>query len=158
IIQDRRVHPRDDFIGKLVDARDEGSKLNDAELYGQINTICGAALGSTATSLAASLYLLARNHQAFDAIKEDPELIEGALDECLRIHCPGFFFFPRFAAADGEVAGVRYYRNMLVLASPQAANFDPDEFDNPERFDIRRKVRSFTFGEGTHHCIGILLA
>ncbi len=158
IVADRRVNPRDDFIGKLVSARDEGSKLDDAELFGQINTICGAALGSTATSLAASLYLLARNPEALDAVRSDPELIDGALEECLRMHCPGFFFFPRFAAADGEVAGVHYFKDMVVLASPQSANFDPTEYAQPECFDIRRKARSHTFGVGAHHCIGVLLA
>lgn len=158
IVADRRANPRDDFIGKLVTARDEGSKLNDAELYGQINTICGAALGSTATSLAAALYILARNRQSLTAICSDPELIDGALDECLRVHCPGFFFFPRFAAADGEIAGVPYFKDMVVLASPQSANFDPAEFEEPESFDIRRKARSLTFGAGSHHCIGVLLA
>src|SRR3546814_2079286 len=71
LIEDRRRNPREDFISKLIHARDEGNKLNDRELYGQINTICGAALGSTATSLAASLYLLGRNPDQFALIKQD---------------------------------------------------------------------------------------
>jgi len=158
LIEERRRSPRNDFISKLISARDEGSKLDDSELYGQINTICGAALGSTATSLAAALYLLGRNPAEFQKIKQDPSLIDDALEECLRMHCPGFFFFPRFAAVDTEIEGVRVPANMLVLASPQSANFDPEVYVEPERLDIRRKPRPLTFGAGNHHCIGILLA
>jgi cytochrome P450 len=158
IIEDRRLAPRDDFISKLISARDDGSRLDDDELYGQINTICGAALGSTATSLAASLYLLGRHPDSFDRIKQDETLIDNALDECLRMHCPGFFFFPRFAACDTEIGGTRILQNMVVLASPQAANFDPAEYNDPATFEITRKPKTMTFGAGAHHCIGILLA
>ncbi|ALR20384.1 cytochrome P450 [Sphingobium baderi] len=158
LIEDRRHNPRDDFISKLISARDEGSKLDDAELYGQINTICGAALGSTATSLAAALYLLGRNPDQFDMLKQDHSLIDDALEECLRMHCPGFFFFPRFAACDTEIGGTPVLENMLILASPQAANFDPEEYEQPGKLDIRRKPKPLTFGAGSHHCIGVLLA
>src|SRR3546814_2085483 len=55
VIEARRRAPGNDFISSLITARDEGSKLSDEELYGQINTICGAAIGSNAGALGAEI-------------------------------------------------------------------------------------------------------
>src|SRR3546814_18722245 len=77
---------------------------------------------------------------------------------CLPSNWPGFFCFTRRAACDTIIGGTPVLENMLVLASRKSANFDPYEYDRPEKMDIRRKPRPLTFGAGTHHCIGILLA
>jgi cytochrome P450 len=56
------------------------------------------------------------------------------------------------------VGGTPIYEGLPVITSPQAANFDPEEFDEPEKFDIGRKAKALTFGIGNHHCIGARLA
>jgi cytochrome P450 len=43
IIEERRVSSRSDFISDLVNARDQGDKLSDSELFDQIFGICGAS-------------------------------------------------------------------------------------------------------------------
>lgn len=158
LIDERRRSPRDDFIGRLISARDNEHRLSEAELFGQINTVCAAALGSTSASLSAAIMVLLKNPEQLELLKSRPELIDSAVDECLRVHCPGMFVFPRFAAADTIVSGTRIYRDMIVLGSPQCANVDPDEFSSPDRFDIERKAQNYTFGVGPHHCIGFRLA
>ena len=158
IIEDRRREPRDDFISRLIIACDHDDRLHDAELEGQINTVCGAALGSTATSLAAALFLLGQRPETFDRVKQDDALVDGALEECVRMHCPGMFVFPRFATEDTEVNGTFIPAASVVMASPQAANFDPVEFADPLRLDVTRQARNMSFGMGVHHCIGVLLA
>jgi cytochrome P450 len=48
---------------------------------------------------------------------------------------------------------------MIVRPSPQAANYDPQVFPDPLRFDIHRKPKAImTFGAGPHRCIGSHLA
>jgi len=159
VIEERRRKPGKDFISNLITARDEGSKLSDEELYGQINTICGAAIGSTAGALGAVLYVLGSHPDQFDKLKQNPELIPSALDECVRVHGPGLFSFTRFATCDTEVGGTRILKDMPVFVSPQAANYDPTEYEDPRRLDVTRKPRSImSFGTGPHHCIGIRLA
>src|SRR2546421_6068121 len=44
LIAERRVNPRSDFISDLVNARDQGDKLTDRELFDHIYGICGASL------------------------------------------------------------------------------------------------------------------
>jgi cytochrome P450 len=158
VIDERRRNPGTDFISNLVTARDAGNKLSEAELYGQINTICGSALGSTAATLGAALYVLCRNPGELEKLQRDPDLVDDAIEECMRIHGPGLFSFPRFAACDTEIGGTAIYEGMPVLTSPQSASYDPTEFDQPERMDITRKPKALTFGNGNHHCIGMRLA
>jgi len=159
VIEERRRTPGNDFISSLITARDEGSKLSDEELYGQINTICGAAIGSTAGALGAVLYVLGKNPAEFDKLKRNPEMIAVSLDECTRIHGPGLFSFTRFATADTEVGGTQILKDMPVFVSPQAANYDPEEYDDPGRLDLSRKPKSImSFGTGPHHCIGVRMA
>jgi cytochrome P450 len=158
VIEERRRKPGKDFISNLITARDEGNKLSDGELYGQINTICGSALGSTAATLGAALYRLCRHPDQLEKLRRQPELVDDAIEECVRVQGPGLFSFPRFAACDTEVGGTAIFEGMPVLTSPQAASYDPDEFDEPERMDITRKPKSLAFGTGNHHCIGVRLA
>lgn len=158
VIAERRQRPGDDFISRLITARDDGSKLSDEELFGQINTICGSALGSSAATLGAALLVLARHPEAFAHLRAHPGMIDDAMEELLRFHGPGLFSFPRFAACDTEIGGVPVYEGMPVITSLQAASFDPDVFENPERLDFGRKPRTLTFGLGSHHCIGMRLA
>jgi cytochrome P450 len=77
---------------------------------------------------------------------------------CLRLGSNGYFTFPRIAARDTEVGGTRILKGMVVRPSPLAANYDPDVFPDPKRFDIHRKPkRILSFGAGPHHCIGNIL-
>lgn len=159
VIEERRRNPGTDFISSLITARDEGSRLSDEELYGQINTICGAAIGSTAGALGAVLYVLGKHPDQFDRVKHDPDLIPDALEECVRVHGPGLFSFTRFATCDTEVGGTRILKDMPVFVSPQAANYDPAEYEDPRRVDVGRRPKSImSFGTGPHFCIGIRLA
>src|SRR5690606_8557110 len=82
VIEERRQKPSNDFISSLITARDEGSKLSDEELFGQINTICSAAIGSTAGALGAVLYILGKHPDEFEKLKRNPDMIAAAVDEC----------------------------------------------------------------------------
>jgi cytochrome P450 len=158
IIADRRANPRTDFINDLVTARDQGDKLTDRELFDQIFTICGAALSATSRAAGGALFTLYSHPDQLAELIREPNLIPAAVEECLRIASNGYFTFPRMATRDTEVGGTKIRKGMVVRPSPQAANFDPDVFPDPLRFDIyRHPKRIMAFGAGPHHCIGSIL-
>jgi cytochrome P450 len=158
IIAERRKNPRPDFINDLITARDAGDKLTDRELFDQIFTICGAALSATSRAAGGALHALYSHPDQLAELVREPSLIPDAVEECLRIASNGYFTFPRVATRDTEVGQTKILKGMVVRPSPQAANYDPDVFANPMRFDIhRRPKRIMAFGAGPHHCIGNIL-
>ncbi len=157
VIADRRRRPRSDFLGDLVEACDAGDRLSDTELFDQIFGLFGA-IATTPRSASGALLLLYTHDSQRRELIGDPGLIPEALEECLRMAGNGYFTFPRFATRDTEVGGVAIPKGMVVRASPQAANYDPEVFANPLQFDIHRHPkRIMTFGAGPHHCVGNLL-
>lgn len=158
LIAERRAKPRPDFINDLITARDQGDKLTDRELFDQIFTICGAALSATSRAAGGALHTLYSHPGQLDKLIADPSLIPAAVEECLRIAGNGYFTFARMATRDTEVGGTKIFKGMVVRPSPQAANYDPDVFPDPLRFDIHRNPkRILAFGAGPHHCIGNIL-
>jgi cytochrome P450 len=158
IIDERRVSPRSDFISDLVNARDQGDKLSDRELFDQIFGLCGASLSATSRAAGGALYLLYTSDDQRRELIADPSLIPDAIEECLRLGSNGYFTFPRIATRDTEVGGTRIPKGMVVRPSPLAPNYDPDVFPDPLGFDIHRKPqRIMSFGSGPHHCIGNIL-
>jgi cytochrome P450 len=57
IIEEQPMSPSSDFISDLVNARDQGDKLSDRELFDQIFGIC-ASLSATSRAAGGALYLL----------------------------------------------------------------------------------------------------
>ena len=154
VIADRRAHPRSDFLGDLVAARDAGDKLDDRELFDQIFAIF-AALATTPRSASGALYMLYTHRDQLQQLIDNPALISDALEECLRIAGNGYFTFPRLATCDTQVGGTRILKGMIVRPSPLASCYDASVFPEPLKFDIHRKPkRIMTFGAGPHHCIG----
>jgi cytochrome P450 len=158
IIADRRAHPRSDFVSDLVLAHDGGDKLDDRELFDVIFAML-AALATTPRSASGALFMLYSHRDQLEQLIADPALIPDAIDECLRIAGNGYFTFPRVATVDTQVGGTKIVKGMIVRPSPQAANYDPQVFPDPLRFDIRRKPKAImTFGAGPHRCLGAHLA
>lgn len=158
IIAERRANPRPDFINDLITARDQGDKLTDRELFDQIFTICGAALSATSRAAGGALYTLYSHPDQLAELIRQPSLISAAVEECLRFAGNGYFTFPRIATRNTEVGGTKILPGMVVRPSPQAANYDPDVFPDPLRFDIHRNPkRILAFGAGPHHCVGNIL-
>ncbi len=160
IIADRRRNPRhNDIVSELIATSDDGDMLSDVELFELIFIFGAGAIESTASSFAAALMMLGRHPDQFDEIKADTSLIPQAIDECMRIHGPGFLLFTRYAQIDTELGGTFLPAGMPVYVSHQAAALDPKQFPDPLKFDIHRKPANVpVFGGGVHFCVGNRLA
>lgn len=158
VVQEGRLHPRDDFIGKLITTEVDGERLTDEEICNFLRNIIGAGLDTTTRSTSSLIYHLLEDQSQLDAVRDDRALLDGAIWEALRFDAPGWVS-PRVAKHDVEVEGVVVPKGAGVLASMGVANFDERIWDSPEVFDIHRPRRPLmTFGAGVHACLGANLA
>jgi cytochrome P450 len=120
-------------------------------LFGGIDTTDGM--------LANAVWHLLTHPEALAAVRADPALLPGAIEESLRLE-PAAARVDRYATRDVELGGARIARGDLVIVSISAANRDPDAFTDPDRFDPRRPDarRHLAFAQGPHVCLGMHLA
>ena len=113
----------------------------------------------TTTTLIGNAVLSLLEHPGeLKRLRDDPALMQLAVDEVLRFESP-VQFDPRRANHDTQIAGTPIAENTLVLSWIGSANRDERVFGRPEVFDItRQKNPHLAFGYGTHHCLGHNLA
>jgi cytochrome P450 len=98
------------------------------------------------------------NPDQLAALRADPALMRGALEEMLRMDGP-VQVIDRYAAMDTEIDGRPYPQNSKVTAVVGAGDHDPSVFVDPEKFLIQRTGEAhMAFGAGIHCCIGAPLA
>ncbi|MCH5676289.1 cytochrome P450 [Streptomyces gilvus] len=92
-------------------------------------------------------------------VKDDFELLDGAMEESLRLE-PGAAVVDRYATRDTVLGPAAIRRGDLVTVSLSGANRDPAVFADPDRFDVRRPDArlQLAFAHGPHHCIAAHLA
>jgi cholest-4-en-3-one 26-monooxygenase len=89
---------------------------------------------------------------------EDPSLIPGAVEECLRMY-PAFAHFRRTATRDTEIAGQPIAEGEKVVMWYLSSNRDEDVYEDADRFDLHRNPEHQAFGAGGRHfCLGAALA
>lgn len=99
-------------------------------------------------------WALATNPDQLALVREDPSLWGPAFEESVRLLSP-IGFIPRRVTADTAWNGVALEADADVTLLLAAANRDPDRFEDPDRFDVRRNARGHVgFGSGTHLCAG----
>ncbi|SNT52211.1 Cytochrome P450 [Actinomadura meyerae] len=157
LLADKREHPADDLLSRLVGARDEES-LDDAETVATALLLLGAGIETTGHLLANTLTTLLGHPAALDALRADPALIPGAVEEVLRYDSP-VQFDARTVLEPVSFAGAELEPGQTVTIMLAAGNYDPARFDAPDTFDIRRTDNAhLSFAAGIHFCLGAGLA
>ena len=157
----RRVHQEDDLISALVVAQEEGDRLTGEELVQLTVLLLGAGYDSTAAHIANSIYTLLQHPGQAGLLRAQPDLMPAAVEELLRwIPAQEISdILPRYAVEDVELSGGTVKAGEPVLLAKHAANRDPRQYADPDRFDVTRNAKGhLTFGHGPHHCIGAQLA
>ena len=158
IILSRKDEPGDDFIGKLIQAEEEGDKLNIKEMYGTCLLLLIAGHETTTRLIGNGLFTLLNHPDQFLLLKNNYDLIPNAIEEMLRYE-PPVHATVRFAHDDMAYAGKDYKRGTAFAVSIAGANRDPEANKNPNSFDIsRQEIKHVSFGYGPHMCIGASLA
>lgn len=155
----RREAPTGDLISSLATVELDGDHLSDNEIAMFLVQLLVAGNETTRHALSGGLLALADHPEQWEALRQDPALMTGAIEEILRWTTPVIAFM-RTATHDTEVRGVTIRKDDPVLLLYAAANRDPDEFGpDAHRFDITRTPNHhLAFGFGAHFCVGSALA
>lgn len=159
LIAKRRAEPGDALLDTLISAGEAGEKLSTGELRGTCLLLLIAGFETTVNLLGTGTLALARRPDEFEALREEPELVPGAVEEMLRFETPVQATM-RVAKTEQMVGGATIPAGAQVATMLGAANRDEEAFPDAGRFDIRRANadRHVTFGSGIHYCLGAALA
>ena len=154
----RRKNPGTDLVSALVAAHDEAEALSADELLQFVLLLLLAGNETTTNLIGNGMLALGRNPDSMAALRAKPELMRSAVEEMLRYDGPVQATF-RTATKDTIVGETPIAAGMGVFVIIAAANRDPAQFKDPEKFDITRAPNDHVaFGEGIHFCIGAPLA
>lgn len=158
IFAQRRRDPQNDLITALLMAEEEGEILSEEEILSTCVTLLVAGHETTTNLIGNGIYTLLQHRDQLQELKDVPTLIESTIEEVLRYESP-LQRNRRVVARDMEFADKQMKEGQLVLQILGAANRDPEEFSDPDRFDIHRQPnRHIAFGFGIHFCLGAPLA
>lgn len=154
----RRAKPEDDLITGLIEAEEEGSKLNFDELLSMVTLLLIAGNETTTTLIGNSILTLLEHPDQLAKLRANPELMPTAIDEVMRFTSP-VQLNPRRCTRSVELHGSKIEGDDMVLCWLGSAGRDETVFDEPDRFDITRSPnRHLGFGFGPHFCLGQTLA
>ena len=154
-IADRRETPREDLLSYLMQLRDEHPDISDEDIIGNAILILAAGHETTTALIGNGLLALARHPAQAALLRENPALIDGAVDEILR-YDPPIHRTGRLVSEDLDWNGVRLEKDKRVSVFLAAANRDASVFSDPDVFDITRKpgAKHLSFSSGPHFCAG----
>jgi cytochrome P450 len=158
LIEQRRQQPGDDILSALVQAEEAGDKLDTEELIQQSMGLLVAGLETTIGLIGNGMRCFARYPEQFARLAVHPELVDTAVEECLRFE-PSVPYTSRVLWEDTRFGDVLIPADSVITAVLIGANRDPAVYTDPDRFDIGRKeAKHCSFGGGIHFCLGSHLA
>jgi len=158
LIARRREHPTDDLTSLLVHAEVDGQRLSEDEIVMGFFLLMAAGNDSTKATYCWGMRALMENPDQRQLLLDDPSLIPDAVEESLRMY-PAFAHFRRTATRDTQLHGQQIKAGEKVVMWYVSSNRDESRYEDPARFDIRRKAEHQAFGAGGRHfCLGTALA
>ncbi|MCE7003243.1 cytochrome P450 [Kibdelosporangium philippinense] len=158
LVRERQRQRGDDLLSALIDAEDEGARLEFDELVQMCHMIIAAGSETTTFFLTNGVHQFITHPDQADLVRADPSLLSRAIDEVLR-YAPAAHMIPRTTTAPVQIGGVEIPANARVMVMIAAANRDPARFPAPDRFDVTREGSALmSYGLGTHFCLGWRLA
>jgi cytochrome P450 len=153
---ERRDNPRDDIISMLWQVEIDGrpTTLEDLENYGVLLFIAG--LDTVMQGMGHGIRHLAMNPDLQQLLREHPERISESTEELLRRYT--FTVPPRRVARDMVFQGAQMKEGERAMLFLPAADLDPREYPEPEKFDMDREGAHIAFNAGPHRCLGSHLA
>jgi cytochrome P450 len=159
LFAERRRQPREDLISRLLaEAEQAGPAFDDTELVTLVINLIFGGHDTSRSVLTTAFALLTAHPSELERLRREPDRAAAAVEEILRMEAP-VAVLGREPDEPVETRGAKLEAGKMFFLSVLAANRDPEVFADPDRFDIGREPkRSFSFGWGSHFCLGAALA
>ena len=174
LIDERAANPGDDLLSRLAVAEVNGERMTKQEIKSFASLILVAGAETTDKAIANLWYQLLANPEQWEAVRDNPALLDQAFSEMMRIHPPAAAQMRR-TVRDVKLHGETIPSGSYVSLSIYGANRDERVFKDPDTFNIfrddlhlGREMRGgiqqagrsghLGFGLGKHFCAGYQLA
>lgn len=156
-LDERAEAPRDDLISALIQVEENGQGLSRAEVIDTCMLIFADGVENVDSGIGNAVVDLLDHPEQLELLRQQPELMDGAVEECLRFD-PAGQFIGRVVREDVCIRSQPIRKNQVIQLVLASANRDPARFEDPDRLDITRSENPhLTFGKGRHSCVGARL-
>jgi cytochrome P450 len=158
LVAQKRAQPTDDLLSGLIHGEADPA-LTDDELVGIATLLLIAGHETTANMFGLGIFALLEHPEQLDILRENPTLIDGAVEELLRYLSIVHLGPTRVTIEPVELSGNQIPARATVIISLPETNRDPDHWNEPGALDVARPRRPhLAFGHGVHQCLGQQLA
>ena len=157
-LEERRQEPRDDLLGAFAALEQQPDGLTEPEIINTCQTLLVAGHETTRSLIGNGVALLLRDRAQWERLVNQPSLVRAAIEEVVRYESP-VARQPRLVKHNTSLGGVEIREGDVLFQMLNAANRDPEHFDQPDAFIIDREPNKHVgFGFGAHFCIGAPLS
>jgi cytochrome P450 len=158
LMAERRRKPGQALLDAMLAVEEDGTRLTSDEIAANTTFLFLAGHETTTNLIGNGLFALLRYPDQLAALRADPGLIGGAIEELLRFDSP-VQFTARVAVQTTQVEGVEVEAEHPILLALGAANHDERRYNAADTLDVRRRnAKPLSFGGGIHYCVGAALA
>ena len=159
LARDHAKDPGDDLISGLVTDDGPDGRMTDEEIAATVQLLLIAGHEDPGYLVANAMLELLRAPELLERVRTEPGFVIRVVEEVLRYQPPVQMIPSRTALEDIEIAGTTIPAGSSVTLAVAAANRDPAQFEDPDRFDPDRpELQHLSFGGGIHYCFGSPLA
>ena len=159
LIKKKRQDPGEDILSRLVEAEEDGDRLNEQEIVAMVFLLIIGGFETTQHLITNSVHTLLIHPDQLARLRADPQLWPTAVDELVRHRGPIHGTKMVYPIRDISFQGVTFKRGTPMMPLIAAANHDPRVFQAPDAFDVGRTPNHHLgFGFGMHFCLGKQLA
>jgi cytochrome P450 len=154
-----RARERPDGSITSAVVNDPATELTDERIAAQLRVILFGAIETVESMVVNAVLLLLQHPEQLAVVRVEPGLVLNAVEEAMRV-IPPVAFIERWTPAPTSIGAVELGRGEFVGISTLAAGRDPEVFEDPLRFDVRREIarHHLAFSFGVHHCLGFNMA
>lgn len=159
LVAERRANPQDDLVSALIEVEESGDKLTESELISTVILLFAAGMETTQNLIGNGLGSLFDFPDQLDRLWANPDLAARAVEEMLRFDSPVQVDGRNAMVDDAALLGHTLPKGKAVITLLGAANRDPEQFTDPDSFDVGRdQGPPLSFASGIHYCLGANLA